>query len=311
MLRAACLFILAFFIAAPSSAQEVRSLQRLSDHVYAYVGVLNPSPSANSFGANTGVVVGADAVLVVDTLVSAKEAEKLRADVSKITNKPVKYVVNTHYHLDHAWGNSVFVKDGAVVIGHENSRLAAPRSEYGLAHAGKFGLTPQDMEGTVLKFPTVTFQDTIRVDLGGGVAVELAFPGATHTNGSITAYVPSDRVLFTGDILFTKYHPYLGEGDIPSWTRVLTELEKTPAAIIVPGHGPLSTPADIKSMKVYLREFDARAKRLCGGKKQEDAPAIAAELLKQLPDQGRTGLEAMVESNLREKYLPAAPAASK
>jgi glyoxylase-like metal-dependent hydrolase (beta-lactamase superfamily II) len=306
MFRILFSLLVVVFLAGPSSAQEARTLQKLSDHVYAYVGVTNASPSANSFGANSGVVIGEDAVLVVDTLMSAKEADKLLADIKKVTDKPIKYAVNTHYHPDHAWGNEVFVNEGAAVIGHENSRLAAPRSEYELLHAKEFGLTDQDMEGTVLKFPTVTFKDALRVDLGGGVAVELSYPGATHTDGSITAFVPGDKVLFMGDMLFTKYHPYIGEGDIPSWLKVLSGLEKTPALVIVPGHGPVSTVSDIKAMEVYLKEFDARAKDLCRGKKQEDAPLIAAELLKQLPNQGRTELAVMVESNLREKYLPPA-----
>jgi len=310
MFRILGFLILALFMTGPSFAQEARTLQKLSDHVYAYVGVKNASPSANSFGANSGVVIGKDAVLVVDTLVSAKEAEALRADIKKLTGTPIKYVVNTHYHLDHAWGNSVFVKDGAVVIGHENSRLSGSKNISALEHAGDFGLTPQDMEGTVLELPTVTFQDAMRVDLGGGVAVDLSYPGPTHTNGSITAFVPGDRVLFLGDILFKYYYPYIGEGDVPSWVKVLSDLEKTPAKIIVPGHGPLSTVSDIKEMKAYLKDFDVLAKRLCRGKKRDDASAVAAELLKQLPNQGRTELPFLVEENLRDKYLPPAVAST-
>lgn len=101
----------------------------------------------------------------------------------------------------------------------ENSRLAAPKSEYALAHYQEFGLTAADMEGTILKFPTVTFKDAMRIDLGGKVMVDLSYPGASHTDGSITVLVSPDQVLFAGDILFTKYHNYLGEGDIPSWGK--------------------------------------------------------------------------------------------
>jgi cyclase len=164
-------------------------------------------------------------------------------------------------------------------------------------------LTQQDIEGTVLYPPTITFYNSMKVDLGG-VVVDLAFPGASHTDGSITVAVPQDNVLFLGDILFTKYHPYIAEGDIPSWIRVLDNLEHTKAKIIVPGHGPLSTVADIRDMKLYLQVFSTEAFKLCKGKQPQDAPAITKELLKVLPDQGRTELPFMVESNLREKYLP-------
>jgi glyoxylase-like metal-dependent hydrolase (beta-lactamase superfamily II) len=300
------IFGAALFLAVPSFGQDQRSLQKLSAHTCAYVGTKNASPSANSFGANSGVVIGGDAVLVVDTLISAREAEKLLTDIRKVTDRPIKYVVNTHYHLDHAWGNSVFVNNGAIVIAHENSRLSASKSQYALDRYQEFGLSAADMEGTVLKFPTVTFKDAMRVDLGGGVIVDLSYPGASHTLDSITVIVSPDQVLFTGDVLFTKYHPYLAEGDIPSWEKVLTGLEKTTAKVIVPGHGPVSTIADIKDMEVYIKVFDQKAKQLSKGKKQDDAPVVAKELLKALPEQGRTETTGMVEGNLREKYLPKA-----
>jgi glyoxylase-like metal-dependent hydrolase (beta-lactamase superfamily II) len=305
MLKMICALVISFSLAFPAFSQDAaRNLEKITGHVYAYVGVKNASPSANSFGANSGVIIGEDAVMVVDTLISAKEAEKLRADIKKITDKPVKYVVNTHSHLDHSWGNSVFVKDGAVVIGHENSALSAAKGEYMLAHAGELGLKPEDMEGTVLKFPTVMFKERMRVDLGGGVVVDLAYPAPTHTPDSIMAYVPADKVLFTGDILFTKYHPFIGDGDINDWIKVLSGLEKTTAEFIIPGHGPVSTVSDMRDMAAYLKEFDAKAKELCLWKKQEDAPILAEELINQLPDQGRTELLAIVISNLRAKYLP-------
>ncbi len=307
MMRLVCALVVVLAVARPLCAQETpRTLQKISAHVYAYVGVTNASPGGNSFGANCGVIVGDDAVMVVDTLVSAKEAARLDADIRKVTDKPVKYVVNTHYHLDHAWGNSYFANKGAVIIAHANARTAAPRSEYAFAHIAEFGMTQADLEGTVFTLPPVTFDDRLRVDLGGDVAVELTNPGPSHTDGSITVFVPGDKVLFAGDILFTRYHPNVVEGDIPHWIAVLAELEKTPATIIVPGHGPLSTVADIRDMETYLKEFDARAQELCRDKKQEDAPAIARTIMSRLPDQGRTELPYMVESNLRRRYLPPA-----
>ena len=111
-----CLFSPGFVV-----AEETAGLTKLSEHVYAAVDFKNASPAANSFGVNTGVVIGNDAVLVIDTRVSAKHAQAFIADIKKITSKPIKYVVNTHFHLDHSLGNCEFVKLGAVVIGQENS----------------------------------------------------------------------------------------------------------------------------------------------------------------------------------------------
>jgi glyoxylase-like metal-dependent hydrolase (beta-lactamase superfamily II) len=293
-----CLFVPGLVI-----AEETAGLTKLSEHVYAAVDFKNASPAANSFGVNTGVVIGNDAVLVVDTRVSAKHAQAFIADIKKITGKPIKYVVNTHYHLDHSWGNCEFVKLGAVVIGHENGRLAALRSKESMLHPEYFGMTPDDFNGTTVSAPTVTFKDAMLVDLGG-VTVSLSYLGPAHTDDSITAFVDQDGVLFAGDILFTRYHPFLADADVAGWLKALAKLETTPAKIIVPGHGPLSTVADIKDLEIYLTQFDKQARILCAGKTQDNAPAIAQEMLKILPDQKRTELVGGVENNLRSKYLP-------
>ena len=151
--------------------------------------------------------------------------------------------------------------------------------------------------------PTITFKDTLSVDLGG-VTVSLSYLGPAHTNDSIIALVDQDGVLFAGDILFTRYHPFLSDADVMGWLKVLSKLETTTAKIIVPGHGPVSTVADIKDLEIYLTQFDKQAKVLCAGKTQDDAPAIAQEMLKTLPDQKRTELVMGVENNLLTKYLP-------
>lgn len=300
--------VLVLALCSPLLAGDAPGLQKISDHVYGYVDIKNAAP-ATGFGANGSLVVGRDAALVIDTLVSAKEGDRFLSDIRKITDKPVKYVVNTHYHLDHAWGNSQFARQGAVVISHDNTRKAMPQAAQALAHPEQFGLTPKDLEGTTLQGQAITFADSLTIDLGD-VTVELRYPGPTHTDDSIMAYVPQDKVLFLGDMLFTGYHPFLAEGDIVHWQEVLTGLEQTPAEKIVPGHGPVSNKADLQNMKTYLREFDAQAKALCAGKKAEDAPTIAQELMKRLPQQRRTELPALVEMNLRAKYL-AQPEAKK
>lgn len=285
------------------AAEETAGLRKLSEHVYAAVDFENASPAGNSFGVNTGIVIGNDAVLVVDTRISAKKAQEFIADIKKITDKPIKYVVNTHYHLDHSWGNCEFVKLGAVVIGHENWRKLASRYKEGMSHPEYYGMTAEDLNGTTLSPPTITFKDAMLVDLGG-VTVSLSYLGHTHTSDGIVVLVEQDGVLFAGDILFTRYHPSMSEADVQGWLKALAKLETTTAKIIVPGHGPVSTAADIKDLEIYLAEFDKQAKVLCAGKTQNDAPAIAKEMLKILPDQKRTELIWAVESNLRAKYLP-------
>lgn len=291
------------FLSLSSFAQQGRPLQKLSDRVYAYAGIKNASPAVNSFGANCGFIVGDDTVMVVDTLMSAKEASRLYADLRKVTDKPVRYVVNTHYHLDHSWGNSFFVRQGAVVIGQDNVQSKVLDQEALQSRMKRFGLTPEAMEGTVLMKPTVFFADKLTIDLGG-ISVRLVYSGPAHTDDSIVVLVPTEKVCFAGDILFTGYHPNLSEGDLPNWDKILAGLEASQAHVFVPGHGPLSSISDIQDLRSYLKTFDSLARKFCTGKGQEDAPSIARELLAALPAQNRTELIAVVESNLRQKYLP-------
>lgn len=282
--------------------EEVVSLKKLTDNVYAYVDVKNPSPAGNSFGANVGVVIGKDGVLVVDTLISAKHGKKLISQIKEITDKPIKYVVNTHSHLDHAWGNCEFAKIDAVIIGKKDENVTEEQVNQVIAGAAMFGLTPEDMEGTVAKLPDLDISEKPEVDLGGVTAV-LEYYGPAHTMDSITIHVKEDDVLFVGDIVFNKYHPYMGDADVDAWVNVLSELSQKDVDIIVPGHGPVVTKQDLSDLALYLKEFDKHAKVLSEGKTQADVAEVAAALMPLLPKQGRGGLPGIVNMNLNAKYL--------
>lgn len=273
-------------------------LTRLADNVYAYVGAKAASP-ANSFAANAGIVIGREGILVVDTLISAKEGERFLADIRKVSDKPIKYVVNTHTHLDHAFGNCVFARQGAVIISHEADRALLEKiGAATLTNIGNYGMTPADMVGTEIVYPTLTFSERMTIDLGGET-VELIRTAPSHTAGSLVVYLPAKKLLFSGDILFTDFHPYLADGDLPGWTKTLDDLLAMDVERIVPGHGPLSTKKDLREMKAYLLLFDAKARELAAG--SQDAEAIAAELKQALPK--RTLAEWMIPTNLKARYL--------
>lgn len=286
--------VLLLFMAAPAMAD----LTRIADNVYSYVSAKDASP-ANSFAANAGIVIGQDGILVVDTLISAKEAQRFLADIRKISDKPIKYVVNTHTHLDHAFGNGVFVKQGAVVISHEaDRRLLEKVGQTTLKNIANYGLKPADMAGTEIVYPSLTFSERMTIDLGGET-VELIRVAPSHTEGSVIVYLPARKLLFSGDILFTDFHPFMADGDIPGWTRTLDALIAMDVERIVPGHGPLSTKKDLAEMKEYLILFDATAREQAAGSR--DADAIAAELKKVLPK--RSLAEWMIPYNLKARYL--------
>jgi len=94
-------------------------LTKIADNVYSYVDTKSSTPQ-NSYGANAGIILGRDGIVVVDTLISSKEAKRFIKDIKAISKKPIKYVINTHYHLDHTFGNSEFKKIGALIISHTN-----------------------------------------------------------------------------------------------------------------------------------------------------------------------------------------------
>lgn len=292
--------VLALVLFAATGAQA-EGLKRIADNVYAYETPKTATPQ-NSFAANVGVVVTPEGVIVIDALISAKEGKRLLADIRKVTSKPVRYVVLTHGHLDHALGASVFTDQGAVLVSHELERdYLAKNGEKMLTRASTYGLTKEDMAGTRIALPALTFTERLTLRLGTE-AVELIHQTPSHTLGSTLVLLPRQKVLFTGDILFTDFHPFLGEGDIPAWTKVLDGVAALGADTIVPGHGPLSTAKDVEDMKAYLLLFDAKARELAA--KGADPAALAARLKPLLP--ARTMGEAMVAYNLAVKYIPAA-----
>lgn len=235
-----------------------QGLKKISNGVYAYSNIKSGSPD-NRFGANAGIVVGDNGLLVVDTLTSAKEAAKLLEDVRKITPRPIRYVVNTHYHLDHAFGNCVFADIGAIIISHATCRRQVQQIQgQALETAKSFGMDDAALAGTRIVVPDMAFEKSLELDLGNCV-VRLVYGGQpSHTGGSIMVLIPEQKVVFAGDILFTDFHPFMAEGDLNGWAKTLDCLLALGAEKIIPGHGPLSGAKDVQEMN-----FDHNAKRLC------------------------------------------------
>jgi len=280
----------------PSSAAD--KLTRIAENVYAYVDTTGASPQ-NSFGANAGIIIGRDGIVVVDTLVSAREAKRFIRDIRAVSRKPIKYVINTHYHLDHVFGNSEFVRLGAVVIAQEKDRQEMERTAADTLKSIKgYGLTGEDMKGTVPAYPSITYGDRMTIDIGGA-RIELIHARYSHTAGDTLVYLRDRKVLFAGDVLFTNYHPFLGEGNIEEWAKQLDEIASMDVEKIIPGHGPVSGKADVQAMKEYIIAFDRMAKELAA--KYTDVEKIAAELKKGLPERRESAF--LIGANVEMKYL--------
>ena len=299
ILRQAVTALLIIGLVPTGTALAAESLTEISANVYAYVDTRNMS-AQNSFGANAGIIIGRDGILVVDTLISSREAQRFLKDIRLITDKPIRYVVNTHYHLDHAFGNADFAREGAVVISQlKDAANLKTHGQAALGNAKEYGLTEQDMEGTEIVLPALAFGDRLDIDLGDRT-VQLIYTGVSHTEGSILVYLPESKILFAGDILFTGYHPYLGEGNIEEWVKVLDRIAAMDADKIIPGHGPVSTKKDVRDMKEYLIAFDKKARELTAT--SQDAGQVAAEMGKILPPKAEG--EGLIRMSIEQKYLP-------
>ncbi len=297
---AAC-FILVVLLAA-ATAWGADSLTQISEGIYAYTNIKSQSPG-NRFGVNAGIVIGDEGLLVVDTLTTAKEAAAFLADIRNITDKPIRYVINTHYHLDHAFGNCVFADSGAIVIGHANCRSRILEiKDQALEGAKSFGLDDAELEGTRIVVPAMAFEKALELDLGNRAVRLLSSGQASHTGGSIFVWVPDRKVVFAGDILFTDFHPYLAEGDLKGWAKTLDQLLALGAEKIIPGHGPLSGSKDVKAMKAYLTAFDHHARSLCTT--TTDIEQITAEMIKRLPQ--RSDGQFLIPANIQARYLTSA-----
>jgi glyoxylase-like metal-dependent hydrolase (beta-lactamase superfamily II) len=291
--------VLMVFLVQPATGESSVVLEKITESVYSYVGIPDGAPG-HAFSANAGIVIGKDAVLVIDTLTSAREAKRFLAEIRNITDKPIRYVVNTHYHLDHALGNCVFVDIGATVISHARCRESIIKTGDGMLENPTMYSLPKDFwTGTRVEAPLLSFEREMIIDLGG-ITVKLIHSGvASHSAGSIVVAIPEQKVLFAGDILVTYFHPYLGEGDLPGWAKTLDMIHAMDVDHIIPGHGPLSTKKDLEEMKTYLALFDKKATELCG--RENDVEKLVPKMLKTLPK--RAGGHFIVGMNLKARYL--------
>ncbi|MEU9126417.1 MBL fold metallo-hydrolase [Streptomyces sp. NPDC048506] len=195
---------------------------------------------------NAGFVTDGDATLVVDTAATERRARLLRRRIAESGAPTPRTVVNTHHHGDHTYGNGVFTPE-ATVIGHEACRrevLAAghqlhavwPQVEY-----GDIRITP----------PTLTYRDELTLYVGG-IEVRLIHPGVAHTPGDTLVWLPRQRIVFAGDLVFNGGTPFVFMGSLSGSLRAVERLRSLDAAVVVPGHGPVTGPEVYDGIERYL-----------------------------------------------------------
>ncbi len=249
---------------APFAPQEQAKappylVHKIAEGVYAVIA---------AHDGNSGFVVGDDAVAVIDTFTTPDAARDLLAEVRKVTKLPVRFVVNTHYHLDHTGGNSVFVAEGATIVAHHDVRAWTQTENLKF-----FGPNPKPEQKTRVEsiaVPTVVYEDGIELFLGARRLVVRHLPGHTGSDSivSVPDATPQGGVVFCGDLLWKTHLPNLIDASTGVWIETLDQLAKEYAgAIFVPGHGEVATAADVGTFRGYLAGLrDAVTKARSEGK---------------------------------------------
>jgi glyoxylase-like metal-dependent hydrolase (beta-lactamase superfamily II) len=219
--------------AAPALAQQQPqnlTVHQLKDNVY----------YAEGAGGNSGIIIGANGVVIVDAKVSAEGGRMLLAEVAKLTNKPVTHVIETHSDGDHINGLASF-PSGAKVIAHEGNKA----EQEAAAKAGGRGAPPAQAMPTIV---VTRNSETMTLD---GVKFELHHWAPAHTSGDLVVYLPAQGIVFTGDIVATQredpiIHPEK-HGSSAGWITTMQGIDKLKADTFVPGHGDVQTKAQIQA----------------------------------------------------------------
>ncbi|MER5809269.1 MBL fold metallo-hydrolase [Streptomyces sp. NPDC002033] len=196
---------------------------------------------------NAGFVSDGGRTLLVDTAATERRALALREAVRASGAPLPRTVVNTHHHGDHTYGNGVFAPE-ALIVGHDNARA----EQLAAGHQLEMIWPATDFGAIAITAPDLTFSERLTLHVGD-TEVRVIHPGVAHTTGDAVVWLPGQRVVFTGDLVFAGGTPFLAMGSLSGSLRALELLASLDAETVVPGHGPLTDPSAYEATGRYLR----------------------------------------------------------
>jgi len=275
------LFLAVIFFSRAFSTAQVNKAEQIAPDVYFHEGDLKGHGHCNN-----GWIVFEDYVLVVDGNFPSG-AQEIIPKIKAITDKPIRFAFDTHHHGDHAYGNQVWVDNGAVPVAHTGVIEEMKKYETGY-YGGKPGRwedaakSRKDVAASKLKPPTLLYNKDLIFD-DGKHRVELLHFGVAHTHGDGFAWLPKEKILFTGDACVNGPYNYMADGDSGEWVKTLAAAKKLGAQTICPGHGPMGTAQLLEDQQTFFVELRKQVKNYARKKPEEvkaAVEAIKASLLK-------------------------------
>lgn len=263
------------------------SLDKLGTGVYALISDTDYPPTNENIAiCNAGIIIGDNGVLVIDPFHNEALGNLLLSEVKKLTDLPIKYVVNTHFHFDHTGGNKAIKTQAIPIVGRGTIR------EDMLAKNLQYDPNPTP--------PDLVVTDDSKIWLGEREIQLKAVEG--HSGGTdIIAYIPDAKVLFTGDILFNQKFPFIADGNIKKWQRTLFSLRrKYRDTTFVPGHGQVTDQSSLIALNNYLDKLESMALEW---KKLELSEEEAIKSAEEIPDSYQQyRFKGLYPSNLKTAY---------
>jgi glyoxylase-like metal-dependent hydrolase (beta-lactamase superfamily II) len=267
-------------LVAPRTDAQVNVVQKVAPDVYFHEGDIGRKGHCNN-----GWIVFADYVLVVDGNFPSGALEVIPKIKDSAGGKPIRFAFDTHHHGDHAYGNQVWHEHGAIPVAHAGVLAEMKRYETNYFGGGKPGRWEdaakgrKDVAGSKLKPPTVLYNKDLIFD-DGTRRVELLHFGVAHTHGDGFAWLPKERILFTGDACVNGPWNYVGDGNLVEWIKTLQAVQKLNPKTICPGHGPMGGPEVLEDQISYFISLRAEVKKLVDAKKSPAEAQAAIDTVK-------------------------------